>query len=72
MARELSCPSCHAKGFDLCSYESMMVLHPNLALFTLPCPSCGTKVSAIHPIPPALRDEVAFAAIEVHAKMGRE
>lgn len=70
--RDLACPACHARGFDLRAYESMMVLHPNLALFTLRCPSCSTVFSTLHPIPASLRDEVDFAAIEVGAKMGRD
>lgn len=72
MVYELSCPACHARGLDVRSYESMMVLHPNIALFTVRCPSCDTRVSSLQPIPASLRDEVDFAAIELHAKMGRE
>ncbi len=50
----------------------MMVLRADLAFFTLLCPQCGTKVSALQPIPLALREEVRFAAIEVGAGMGRD
>lgn len=50
----------------------MMVLRVDFALFTLTCPHCKAKVSTLQPIPPALRDEVRFAAIEVGAGMGAE
>lgn len=50
----------------------MMVLHADLALFTLRCPSCSTVFSTLQPIPASLRDEVDFAAIELGAKMGRD
>lgn len=55
---------------DVRAYESMMVLRPDLALFTLLCPHCAARISAIHSIPPALREEVQFAAIELGAGMG--
>lgn len=49
------------------SYDSMMVLSQKLALFTLRCPSCGSRVSTVQPIPAELREVVQFAAIEVNA-----
>lgn len=72
MARQLSCPTCNAKGLDLCKYESMMVLRHDLALFTLACPACGSKVSSLQLIPEQLRDEIDFAAISIGAGMCRE
>lgn len=70
--RELACPACRAHNLDLRAYDSMMVLHADLALFTLRCPSCSTVFSTLQPIPATLRDEVDFAAIELGAKMGRD
>lgn len=65
-----ACPACGARDLDLRSFDSMMVLSADLALFTLACPHCGTTVSAMQPIPSALRDEVDFAAIRIGAGMG--
>lgn len=72
MGREVACPACGAMGLDVCDYDSMMVLRADVALFTLLCPACGTTVSSVQPIPPRLREEVQFAAIEVGAGMGKE
>lgn len=72
MEQELVCPACGASGLDVCQYDSMMVVRADLAMFTLPCPSCGTKVSSMQIIPPQLREEVKFAAIEIGAGMGRD
>ena len=65
MTRPVNCPACGAADLDVCRYDSMMVLRSDLAFFTLRCPQCGTKVSALQPIPLALREEIRFAAIEV-------
>lgn len=70
MRSTVACPTCGATDLDLCSYESMMVLRPNLALFSLTCPHCSTRLSSLQPIPAALRDEVMFTAIELGAGMG--
>lgn len=67
MQTNATCPRCKGGDLDLTSYEAMMVLRPDLALFTLTCPHCGANVSLLQPIPPALREEVRFAAIEVGA-----
>lgn len=72
MKHVLVCPSCRARDLDVSDYDSMMVLRVDLALFTLHCPHCGSKISSIQPIPPSLREEVRFAAIEVGAGMGIE
>ena len=66
----VKCPTCQATDLDVRAYDSMMVLRPNLALFSLACPHCAATVSAIQPIPPSLREEVQFAAIELGAGMG--
>ena len=71
MHQAMICPACGEGGLDVASYDSMMVLRPDLALFSLTCPRCGAKVSSLQPIPAALRDEVRFAAIELGAGMGQ-
>lgn len=68
----VKCPACGAVGFDLSSYESMMVLTSDYALFTLRCPHCNTKVSNVCAIPPKLRYDVEAAASKLHCGMGRE
>lgn len=65
------CPSCHAQTISVLDYESLMALKRNLALFTVRCPRCGTKISMIRPIPPILRNEMNLAAAEAGAGMGR-
>lgn len=70
--KPVNCPACGASHLDVCQYDSMMVLRADLAFFTLSCPQCGTKVSALQSIPAALREEIRFAAIEVGAGMGHE
>lgn len=70
MRSTVTCPACGATDLDVCSYESMMVLRPDLALFSLVCPHCSTRLSSLQAIPACLRDEVMFAAIELGAGMG--
>lgn len=70
MRETVRCPACGASDLNVCAYDSMMVLRPNLALFSLTCPHCATRLSALMPIPPSLREEVTFAAIELGAGMG--
>lgn len=72
MRKPLACPSCGARDLDLLQYDSMMVLRPDLALFSIHCSHCATKVSTIQPVPAQLREEVRFAAIEVGAGMGMQ
>ena len=72
LKHKLTCPSCGARDLDISNYDSMMVLRADTALFTLHCGHCATKISSLQPIPPNLRDEVLFAAIEVGAGMGIE
>lgn len=72
MALALTCPSCGARDLDLRDYESMIVLRADLALFSLRCNHCASRISSIQPIPAALREEVRFAAIEIGAGMGLE
>lgn len=72
MAEKLTCPACGATDLDVCTYDSMMVLREDTALFSLRCSHCGTAMSSVHGIPPQLREEVRFAAIELDAGMGRE
>lgn len=72
MIQAVTCPSCGASDLDICRYDSMMVVRPDLAMFTLRCPVCGTKVSSMQAIPAQLREEVLFAAREVGAGMGEK
>lgn len=72
MSQGVTCPACGAVGLDVCRYESMMVVRADLALFTLRCPHCDATVSSMQPIPPQLREEVRFVALEVGAGMGLE
>ncbi|MCI8424860.1 MAG: UDP-N-acetylmuramoylalanyl-D-glutamate--2,6-diaminopimelate ligase [Adlercreutzia sp.] len=70
MRPTLTCPACHGAELDVRTFDSMMVLRRDLALFTLTCPQCAARISSLQPIPPSLREEVQFAAIELGAGMG--
>lgn len=70
MIQRLSCPACKTTDLNVRTYDSMMVLRPDFALFTLRCPACGARVSALHPIPADMREEVQYAAVQVGAGMG--
>ncbi len=70
MVHTLACPSCGASDLDLRSYDSMMVLRSDIALFSLRCPHCAAKISTLQPIPACLQDEVRCAALEIGAGMG--
>ena len=70
MKAKVTCPACEADDVDVRSYESLMALRSDLALFTLTCPHCAARISALLTIPPELREEVVFAAIELGAGMG--
>lgn len=72
MRERLSCPVCGSTSLDVCSYESMIVLSVDRAMFTMRCPQCKTAVSSIQVIPAQLREEVRISAIEVGAGMGRD
>ncbi len=72
MQQTLTCPACGARDLDLTDYDAMMVLRADLALFSLHCSHCATKVSSLQPIPHALREDVRYAAIEIGAGMGVE
>ena len=72
MSKGVTCPACGAGGLDVCRYESMMVVRPELAMFPLRCPHCKATVSSMQPIPPQLYEEVRFAALAVGAGMGLE
>ena len=71
MADFVNCPQCGSGALNLHHYESMIVVTPEHALFTMRCPQCDATVSSLRPIPQDMRDEVQFAAIEVGAGMGR-
>lgn len=72
MSQGVRCPLCGTIGLDVCRYESMMVVGTDLAIFTLHCPHCDTKVSSMQAIPQNLKEEVRFAALEVGAGMGQD
>ena len=72
MGANMNCPKCGYANLDPHDYESMIVVTSDCALFTVRCASCGSRVSGLRPIPPDMREEVRFAAIEVGAGMGRE
>lgn len=72
MANIVRCPSCGATDFDLRRYEAMMAITPDLALFTLACPHCGTTVNGVCAIPDSLRGTVDAAAAQLGAGMGRK
>ena len=67
---KVTCPACGADDLDVRAYDSLMALRADLALFTLTCPHCAARISALLTIPPELREEVVFAAIELGAGMG--
>lgn len=67
MVQTLACPSCSAAQLDVRSSDSIMALKADLALFSLRCPTCGTRISSIQPIPESLRAELHAAAVEVGA-----
>lgn len=66
----VTCPACRADDVELASFDSLMALRSDVALYTLTCPHCATRISALLPIPPELREKVMFAAIELGAGMG--
>lgn len=68
----VACEKCGNTAFDLTKYRSMMLVSHDKALFTLSCPRCGATVSALCPIPEALRQRVREGAAEVHAGMGED
>lgn len=72
MKARMQCPQCGSTELDVCNYESMIVVGPDVAMFTMRCPQCKSTVSSVQLIPPALREEVRYAAIEVGAGMGRQ
>jgi len=71
MKARMQCPRCGSTELDVCNYDSMIVVSPDLAMFTVRCPNCSASVSSVQAIPGALREQVRYAAIEVGAGMGR-
>lgn len=66
------CPSCGARDLNLLEYTSLMVLKPQMGLFTIVCPSCQAKVTSIQPIPLELEPSIAQAAEVLGAGMGHD
>ena len=56
MVQTLTCPACGFRDLDLNDYESMIVLRADLALFSLRCNRCASKISSVQPIPATLRE----------------
>ncbi len=67
MVQALACPACSAARLNVLDCDSMMALNASVALFSLRCPTCGTRVSSIQPIPVELRAELCDAAIRTGA-----
>lgn len=72
MTAVISCERCGNKTFDLTKYRSLMLVSSDKALFTLDCPHCGAKVTALCAIPDSLRSRIMQGAAEVDAGMGRD
>ena len=72
MGTVVKCAFCGSTEFDLHEFDTMMVLCPELALFSLPCPYCGTQVAAVCVIPHDMQALVRESAAMVGAGMGHE
>lgn len=72
MTTFVSCPACQFERVSVCSYDSMMMLKADTALFSLRCPECGARISTLQTIPDQLHDEIVLAAAESGAGMGRK
>ena len=72
MGTVVKCVNCGSTEFDLHDFDTMMVLCPELALFSLKCPYCATQVAAVCVIPQDMMGLVRESAVEVGAGMGRE
>lgn len=72
MTAHISCERCGNTMFDLTKYRSIMLVSADKALFTLDCPHCGSKVTALCAIPDSLRSRILQGAAEVDAGMGRD
>ncbi len=70
MKGQLQCPKCASRELDPRDFESMIVIARDCAMFTMRCPSCGTRVSSLQPIPAELHQLVLDAARSVGAGMG--
>ena len=62
-----TCPRCGGNAFDVTRYRAMMVLGPDIAMFSVDCPKCGAQVNLLRPIPAELREEVRASAQQVGA-----
>ena len=54
MKAKVTCPACGADDLDVRAYDSLMALRADLALFTLTCPHCAARISALLTIPPQI------------------
>jgi len=55
MQLELLCPACGLRQVDFDSYESMILLAPNLALMQFKCDSCNLNLSVTVKLNPSLQ-----------------
>lgn len=69
MRLELLCPECGPRVVHYESFESMIVLAPNVALMSFKCPTCGLHLSITSEIPRNLRRIVDQVAPDVGAGM---
>lgn len=60
------------RDLNLLNYSTLMVLKPDMGMFTIECPNCAARVSSIQPIPRELNAEIIEAADEIGAGMGRD
>lgn len=67
----MNCPNCGMRNLNLLNYSGLMVIRPDLGLFTIDCPNCNEKLSSIQPIPEILHEEVIQIADSIGAGMGR-
>lgn len=66
------CPHCAGSRLNMLDFESLMVLRPDLGMFTIKCPSCLQKTSMLRPIPQCMSAEIEKAAEETGAGMGNK
>ena len=65
-----TCPVCGNARVALSSYDSLLVLRKDFALFSLVCPNCSTRFSTVREIPDQLKEEVYFATVQIGTGWG--
>ncbi len=66
------CPACGMRDLNLLDYASLLVLKPQVGLFTLQCPTCQAKVTSIQAIPAELEPVIIESAQKLNAGMGHD